>query len=304
MLRQAGCIKRALNTAGLTLQADAGESFLVKAIYVGKVDTDGYLAAKIDNVSVAYYRVAGKRGNKLGGIRYEWTGINLMDLLVKRGLPFSLPIAEGQKLSIAALDGIGSIQVVYDTYDAGDINAAMPNGTECKTFGFIQDLRETTVIAASGDMLLDKSNTPAEFPDFPAGKAVPANMKIILHAIEGSPFSDHSSGSNGFYTTFLKLIRGREVLLDEDRNGIPFLGLEGGTWAQAYKKTESLIGSVGEQSTFNDDYKQELPLFFDPPLEFITGEELNIYLTLVKVGTHTLAANTPEVNLILEVVKK
>lgn len=304
MLRQADCIKRALNTAGLTLQADSGESFLVKAIYVGRCTTDAYLAAKIDNVSVAYYQVKGKSGNKLAGTRLSYLGINLMDVLVKRGLPFALPIAEGQKLSIAALDGIGTIQVVYDRYDAGDINATMPNGTECKTFGFIQHLRETTVIAASGDMLLDKTNTPAEFPDFPAGKAVPAKVKIILHGIEGCPFGDFTSSGNGFYTTYLKLIREREVLLDEDRNGIPFLGYSAATGAADYKKAETIVGFCGEHAVPSGDYKLAPPLFFDPPLEFVSGEELNIYLTLVKAGTHTLAADCPEVNLILEVVKE
>lgn len=304
MLRQADCIKRALNTAGLTLQADAGESFLVKAIFVGRVTTDSYLAAKIDNVSVAYYLVHGKRGNKLGCTRYSYKGLNLMDILVKRGLPFALPIAEGQKLTIPALDGIGTIQVVYDTYDAGDINAAMPNGTECKNFGFIQHLKETTPITDTGDMLLDKTNTPAEFPDFPAGKAVPSKMKIILHGIEGSPFSDHTSSGNGFYTTFLKLIRERTVLLDEDRFGIPFLGYSAATAAQKYEKSETLIGCVGEIGLADNTNVLAEPFFFDPPLEFVSGEELNVYLTLVKAGSHSLAANTPEVNLILEVVKE
>ncbi|GAG63492.1 unnamed protein product, partial [marine sediment metagenome] len=106
------------------------------------------MSVKIDNVSVASYLVKGKRGNKLGGIRRDYFGLNLMDILVKRGLPFALPIAEGQKLSITALDGEGSIQVVYDCYDAGDIRSDMPNGTDCKTFGFIQHLTETTVAAA------------------------------------------------------------------------------------------------------------------------------------------------------------
>ena len=304
MLRQADCIKRKLNTEGLTLQADSGESFLVKAIYVGRCTADAYLAAKIDNVSVAYYLVKGKRGNKLSGTRLSYTGLNLMDILVKRGLPFALPIAEGQKLVIDALDGIGTIQVVYDTYDAGDITANMPNGTDCKVFGFIQHLRETTVIAASGDMLLDKSNTPAEFPDFPAGKPVPAKMKIILHGIEGSPFADYTSSGNGFYTTYLKLIREREVLLDEERKGIPFLGNSAATGAADYQKAETLVGSVGEVAWPTGNYKLAEPFFFDPPLEFVSGEELNVYVTLVKELTHTLAVDLPEVNLILEVVKE
>ncbi|GAI88919.1 unnamed protein product, partial [marine sediment metagenome] len=55
MLKQTNCVKHALNTAGLTLEADVGESFLVNAIYIGRCTTDAYLAVKIDNFSVAYW---------------------------------------------------------------------------------------------------------------------------------------------------------------------------------------------------------------------------------------------------------
>ncbi|GAI88922.1 unnamed protein product, partial [marine sediment metagenome] len=167
--------------------------------------------------------VKGKAGNQLGTQRLAYSGYNLMDRLVKKGLPFTLPIAEGQKLTLPALDGIGTMVVVYDIYDAGDIRSDMANGTASKNFSFIQYMRESAVLAASGDMLLDTSITPAEFPDFPAGRAVPANMSIKLHGIHGNPVADYVSSGNGFYSTFLKLVREREVLLDEDREGIPFL---------------------------------------------------------------------------------
>jgi len=301
MLKQTNCIKHAPNTAGLTLQADVGESFLVKCIYVGECTTDAYLSAKIDNFSVAYYRVKGKRGNELGGMRRSYTGYNLMDKLVKRGLPFAIPIAEGQKLTIAALDGDGSIQVVYDIYSAGDIRADMPNGTASKIFGFIQYLKESAVLTASGDMLLDTALTPAEFPDFPAGKAVPARMKIKLHGIHGSPVSDYVSTGNGFYSTYLKLIREREVLFDEDREGIKFLGYTGASQAAYYLNAVSIIGCGGEQAMSREDVKFDDPLYFDPVLVFASGEELLVYLSWIKEGTHTMSANNPCVGLILEV---
>jgi hypothetical protein len=301
MLLQANCIKSALNTAGLTLEADVGESLLVKAIYVGRCTTDAYATVKIDNFTVGYWLVKGKRGNELGGHRLSYEGINLHALLVNRGLNFKYPIAEGQKLTIAALDGIGSMQVVYDRYTAGDIRADMPNGTASKIFSFIQYLRESAVLTASGDMLLDTAITPAEFPDFPAGKAVPARMKIKLHGITGSPVADFVSSGNGFYTTYLKLIREREVLLDEDRNGLIFLGYASSTGAANYDRVESLIGSVGEVAGPPTNYKLSEPLWFEPPFVFLSGEELLVYLSWVKVGTHTMAANLPAVALILEV---
>jgi hypothetical protein len=302
MLRQANCIKSALNTAGLTLEAGTGESFLVKAIYIGRCTTAAYLSIKVDNFSVAYYNVYGKRGNELGGQRLVYKGYNIMKKLVDRGLPFSIPIAEGQKMTLPVLDGIGSMQVVYDRYDAQDILSTAPNGTASKKFGFIQYLRESSVLTASGDMLLDKAITPAEFPTFPAGAAVPARMKIKLHGIYGSPVSDYASSGNGFYTTYLKLIREREVLFDEDRKGFPFLGYANTeTAAGYYGKVQSLIGCGGERTDADADYKFDDPLFFVPALEFLSGEELLVYLTWVKEGTHTMPADLPAVALILEV---
>jgi len=301
MLIQANCVKRALNTVGLTLEAGIGKSLLVKLISVGCCTTDAYAVVKIDNYTVGYWLVKGKRGNELGGQRLSYKGYNLMGKLIERGLPFSYPVAEGQKLTIAALDGIGSIQVLYDIYSAGDILATRPNGTASKVFGFIQYLRESDVLAASGDMLLDTAITPAEFPDFPAGKAVPPRMRIKLHGVHGSPVADFASAGNGFYTTYLKLIREREVLLDEDRNGLQFLGYSGASTAASYAKVESLIGCGGEQADADADYKFDDPFWFDPALVFQSGEELLVYLTWVKVGTHTMAANLPAVGLILEV---
>lgn len=304
MLRQANCIKRGLVTSALTLEANANESFLVRGIWVGRITTAGYLSVKVDNVSVGYWRRFGKRGNELGGMRLKYFGLNLMELLVKRGLPFTIPVAEGQKLNLSVGDGVGAYQVLYDIYDAGDIRKDMPNGTECKTFGFIQYLRETNVLTASGDMLLDRAITPAEFPDFPAGKSVPINMEITLHGIEGAPVADYSSGENGFYSTYLKLVREREVLFDEDRLGIQFLGDTTATAAAKYVEGESFIGSVGEIALNSTDQQVKEPLWFDPPLLFLAGEELLVYMSFVKEGTHTMAADLSDIGLILEVNKK
>ena len=304
MIRQTNCIKRGLVTSALSLEARANESLLVRAIYITTITTAGYLAVKVDNVSVGYWRRKGKRGNELGGITSTLVGINLMDLLVKRGLPFAIPVAEGQTLNLSIGDGAGSYQILYDIYDAGDIRPDMPNGTDAKTFAFMQYLRESAVLTASGDMLLDTAITPAEFPDFPAGKSVPANMEITLHGIHGCPVADAASGSNLFYSTYLKLVRERTVLFDEDRLGIQFLGNASASGAGDYTLGESLIGSVGEVAAGGAIDIVAEPLWFDPPLVFGSGEELLIYMSFVKVGTHTMAGDLSDIGLILEVNKK
>jgi hypothetical protein len=126
-------------------------------------------------------------------------------------------------------------------------------------------------------------------------------MRIKLHGISGSPVADFVSANNGFYTTYLKLIREREVLIDPDRNGIPFLGDSAATGAGKYTDGESVIGSVGEVGSGYFIANRKEPFYFDPPLVFQSGEELLVYLTWVKVGTHTMPADLPAVGLILEV---
>jgi len=303
MLRQSDCTKLLTAATGGDLEANAGESFLVKAIFnaLPMTQTDTYLTIKIDNVTVGYYRCVGKSGNHLGDASASTIGRNLMRFLVNRGLPFSFPVAEGQKLNVSRPAGTGKIVILYDRYDAGDIRNDMPSGSASKVYGFIQYLRESAVLAASGDMLLDTSITPAEFPDFPAGKAVPAKMSIKLHGIAGCPVADFASGDNGFYTSYLKLIREREVLFDEDRNGFLFWGNDQTAQTGIYTLPKGIIGSGADYAEFNAFWANKQPLMFDPSLVFASGEELLIYLTWVKIGTHTMPANLADVALILEV---
>lgn len=304
MLKQNNCVKLITASGGGDLEADSNESFLVKGIFVDPSDNDSYLTAKIDNVTAAYYRLVGKSGNHLGGISASTIGANLMRFLVERGLPFSLPIAEGQKLTLSRYAEAGRIQVLYDRYEGGDITPAMAGGSASKNYGFLQYLRESSVLDASGDMYLDTAITPAEFPDFPAGKAVPAKMRIKLHGIAGCAVADFASGDNGFYTTYLKLVREREVLCDEDRAGFLFRGNDQTAQTAQYILTKSLINSGAEYAEFNSFWANEKPMMFDPPFIFESGEELLVYLAWVKIGTHTMPVNLADIALILEVEKE
>lgn len=306
MLKQSDCTKLITAAVGGSLVAGAGESFLVKAIFnaLPITKTDTYLTVKIDNFTVGYWRCVGKSGNHLGGASASSVGRNLMRFLVDRGLPFSLPIAEGQTLNISRPTGTGRIIVLYDRYDAGDIRADMPCGTAAKNYGFIQYLRESELLTAAGDMHLDTAITPAEFPDFPADKAVPARMSIKLHGIAGCPGGKWASNDHGMYTTYLKLTREREVLFDEDRVGFLFFGNVTLPQLRPYELGKSIIGSGAEFATSDDFWANKQPLMFDPPLVFASGEELLVHLTWAKKGSGSMTADLADVAMILEVVKE
>ena len=286
MLIQANKVKRITANSGGNLSAVAGRSLLVRAIYCIASASDTYLTIRVDRVTVAIYRVAGRAGNHLSPMLVGYATKNMMTFLQSRGINVSIPIAEGQTLNVARFAEAGNVIIVYDEYDAGDIRADMPNGSAAKEYVFMQYMSTSKTPTASQDIILDTSLSPAEFPDFPAGKVVPANHEITLLGIAAHPFTTGDSGPNAWGTTFVKLLKEREVLFDDDRNGIPFDGQDATATADAYGCNFSLIGAG--TPVLLDSAVQVIgdPLLFDPPIVFGEGAELNIYLS----GIMTTAA--------------
>lgn len=148
----------------------------------------------------------------------------------------------------------------------------------------MQYMTSSDALAASGDLLLDVSLSPSEFLDFPCGKVVPAKTTVRMLGLVGNPFFDGSGASTGCYTEFVKLVKDRETLFDIDRAGIPFKGQYGGMMISPYIPEFSLIGGVWQQPPYaqavtGDSVNNGKPLMFEPPLEFVSGEELLVKLT-------------------------
>lgn len=307
MLRQTNCIKEETYAYSLTLTADAGESFLIKQIYDIPYTGSTFLTARVDRKTVGAWRLSGRTGNHLG-YPYRWyRWKNLMLSMANHGINVSIPVAEGQELTLTHIGIADHVVVVYDRYDAGDIRADMPNGTEAKEYTFVQYMDTATAPAAVGDVELDTSLSPSEFPDFPCGKVVPARTKIDVLGLVGCPFVDLDSGANWSATTYVKLIKEREVLFDEDRNGIPFRAAVKSAVGAFYDSTLTLIGPcVSVNEDVNDANGNcipwQEPLYFDEPLHFESGEELGVFITLQGGGTiPTLATEVIDLAAILKV---
>lgn len=319
-------IKRITASGGGNLEAKAGESLLVKRIECVESSNDDYLSLYVDRVTVGFYRIKGKAGNHLSTIVTSTLKANLMEFLTNVGVNVSIPVAEGQVFNVSRYAETGNVLIVYDLYTAGDIHDTDINGSASKEYNFIQYGKVGTAPTASGDALVDTALTPAEFPDFPFGKVVPANYKINLLGIVGCPFVDAAGADDGFASTFLKLIKEREVLFDEDRNGIPFDGQDVAATALVYQSNFSLIGSstpliiethLHVENTAGS-YAQNAntaaasiifkpfapPLMFTPAIEFESGAELNVYLTVVKMASGTWNDNKDDQAFILNVVKQ
>ena len=298
MLRHSNKVKRITASGGGDLSAVAGKSLLVKAIYCIASSSDTYLTIRVDRVTVAFYRVKGRAGNQLSPLLLAYLTPHIMKFLSDQGVNVFIPIAEGQMFNVSRYAETGNVIIVYDEYDAGDILATMPNGSNASEYVFMQYMSTSETPVASQDVTIDTSLSPAEFPDFPAGKAVPANHEITLLGIAGHPFTTGGAGPNAWGTSFLKLIREREVLFDDDRNGIPFDGQDAAATADAYGCNFSLIGSCTDTLLDSAVRSYGFPLMFDPPLVFNAGEELNVFLT----GVMTTAAAWEETMVSLAVI--
>lgn len=206
----------------------------------------------------------------------------ILEFLGQSGIFKGFPIAEGQEMIIEDAHQASSIvTVLYEQWEPADIKPDMENGSMSKEYFFLNYGNCGGNVNASGDTVYNTSKSPAEFPDFPFGKVVPAKHEIDIMAILASTFSPkENDGTNYINTKFIKLVKDRETLFDEDRNGFIHWSqqntVEGGKdqVAQGF----SVLGGYTE-------HDNSMPLMFMPPLKFSAGDELNIYLTTEKGGT-------------------
>lgn len=326
MLLQANMIKRLTASGGGDLEAKTGESLRIKRIECIPSTNDTYITINVDRVTVGYYRIKGKSGGHLDTLRNNYIKRNLMEYLTDKGINVTIPIAEGQTLNIDRYAEAGNVLLIYDRFSAGDARATDPNGSDSSIYTFIQYAKIGTTPAASGDHLIDTAITPSQFPDFPCDKVVPARNTIELLGIVGSPFNLGGAGPLGFATSFLKLIKDREVLFDTDRNGIPFDAQDVAAVALAYKANFSLIGSCTSLTPDTHTHVENIdvaytqnavtgaesitfepsgdPLMFEPALKFEAGQELNAYITLVMTGVGVWVDDTDDQAFILRVRKQ
>lgn len=283
MLRQANKVKRIIASGGGDLLADAGKSLVVKSIYCVASTNDTYLTASVDRVTVGVFRVKGRAGNNIAPVIATYLSAHIMDYLALRNIDITIPVGEGQTFNVARYAEAGNVIIVFDEYDAGDIRPDLPNGSAASKFTFLQYMSTSETPTASQSILLDTSLSPAEFPDFPCGKVVPANHRITLLGLMGCPFTTGGGAPENWGTSFVKLIKGREVLFDPDRNGIPFDGQDAAATSDAYGCNFSLIGPEVPVLINTSVKPFAHPLMFGTPLVFQPGEELNIYLTGVMV---------------------
>ena len=296
-LKEPYMVKRFTAAKGGELIADPGQSLLIKDIYCLPSAADTFLTIRIDKVLCGFYRVKGFAGNHLAYPNEREPKPSLIGYLAGKGLNPYFPVGEGQTINVARADETGDLTLVYEIHGAGDIKPEMPNGSGAKEYLFINYVTNKAAIGADGEFLLDKILCPAEYPDFPILKDVPARTRISMLGIIGSPFG-YSSGTGTVTgeTQYLKFVRGRDTLHDEDRLGVMFQGEDLAADGESYAPVASVVGALTELRT-------EEPWWFPTVLTFESGEELNPYVTIKGILDTGIPADKLDVAFIERVEK-
>lgn len=249
-------------TASLSIEAKVGESLLIKQLLIGARHAGGFCECLIDRLSVGFWYIGDIAANHLEQCAVTNVLPNLFERLQQLGIFNGYPVAEGEvfeiKPAVQGADIVGAI--IYEVYDAEDIKAEMPGGSKAEEYLFVNYGTNTIAVPAGEYGALDKSRNPSEYPAFPFGEVVPAGHEVDLHGVlikSWGGYVDNTAET----MRFLKLIRDRKVLFNEDRRGIYVTqGMGSLTW-----------GSIRQT---NCDIK-----LFPEKITFGPGDELNISLS-------------------------
>lgn len=249
-------------TASLALEAKAGESILVKGLRFGALHSGGFAECLIDRLSVGFWYVGDINANHLEQWSLAMAFPNVFERLIQLGLFAGYPVAEGETFEVqpkvAGATVIGGI--TYELHEAGDITPDMPNGTKATEYLFLNYGTNTSAISANTTGNLDKTRNPGEYPAFPFGEVVPARHEIDILGILLMDWKDAQGNANPNYA-YLKLVKDRKVLFDEDRNGI-------------YVREGMGMLTWGPCRQTNVDVE-----LFPEPLTFVAGDELLVQMT-------------------------
>lgn len=206
----------------------------------------------------------------------------ILEFLMKMDLFTGYPVASGETFKITGASQSGSIQaVIYEVYDEDDQKPDTENGSKATEYFFINYGRPSAAINTTTDTVYDTVQSPSEFPAFPYGKVVPSKTELDIIGLLASDICIAGDAVSKYtYSKYIKMVKDREVMHDEDRNGIPHVGLFAPDVASlvAIGEGKSLFGNHSTIDT-------QPPFMFPTPLTFTEGDELNIYLSTILVST-------------------
>jgi len=252
-LKEAYMIKEnfAAATATLSVTAKVGESLRIKELRIGALHTGGFCECLIDRLGVGFWYIGDINANHLEQCGVTDVLPNLFERLQQKGVFNGYPIAEGETFEIRPHTQGATIvgAIIYEIYDAADMKAEMPGGSKSAEYTFVNYGTNAIAIAAGAYGNLDMSRNPGEYPAFPFGEVVPAGHEIDIHGVLIKTWGGYVDDTANTMR-FLKLIKDRNVLFNEDRRGIYVTqGMGPLTWG-SIRQTNCDISLFPEKITF------------------------------------------------------
>jgi len=264
-LKEPFMIKQQLTVADnlvTEITADTGQSILIKELASSVFGDNEFVEALIGRLSVGYFRTGLHiDDNHLELAKCTLWYKNLHDYLVDMGIFKGYPVAEGETFTLknVTADTRHLGRIIYELHDAGDITKDMPNGSESTEFSFLHYGTNTSEIAVSTYGDIDLSLNPKEYPTFPFGVDVPAGREIDIHGLLLKTWGGRTDDTPA-EMRYLRLLKDREVLWDEDRDGVYV--------------TQGL-----DYFTYHTRKARHPFIPFPEPITFLPGEELKIELS-------------------------
>lgn len=226
----------------------------------------------------------------------------LLGYLFELGVFKGFPVAEGETFTIDLVTGANDVKMVeYDIYEAGDMLNTMENGSKAESYMYVNYGGTGAVLQATAETVLGTPANPAEYPDFPFGGIVPSGHEIELLGVLASDVAPATNAAAlCTYTDYLKFIKGRKILFDEDHNGLLYYAY--------FPDDIGGMNMIAEGFAVGGNYTQcdrKEPLMFDPPMVFDEGEELTVAWHVIFAGVGVaITEELQEVGLILRISKK
>ncbi len=250
--------KLSLSSDTLELEAGSNESLLIKEVQVDNLANVEFAELSIDRTTIGYFDCYDMYSNGIWMAKDKVLFPNLFGFLREKGLFEGYPVASGQKFKIDITGATNNnCRVIYERHDAGDILATAPNGVASDEYIFINygQNKSTITDATYGD--IDESLNPVEFPNFPFGDVVPANMEIDLLGMWVAWRRNGTYVGNRY--TYLRMLKERTVMFDDDKNGV------------------YVAHGMGNFPIPSEGYDRH-PELFPTPYTFTPGEELSVEL--------------------------
>jgi hypothetical protein len=303
-LKEAGRYKRITASGGGTLQAAANESLRVRGIYCVPSASDTYLTVSVEGRVINKLRVKGMSGNYLPypAVKttqlYERVTGGLFGFLALQGFDMSIPIATGETLTISRYAETGDVTIFYDAYDAADVKADEPNGSQGKVQRYLHHVTNPAAITTT-PTTLSTSGIWTGGDGWPANAAaVPEGVSFKLFGLLGCGSARGNNTINKGCTTYLLLLSGGDILFDsKDLVGIPFGGVVGTTAdAETYANSYSVIGPLTAENPAP-------PLIWTPPVAFKSGDTLTIQVATTGQASTGIGASAIDLALMLERIR-